>query len=305
MPPLRLLPTRLIGRRQLLQAACLGVLSGITSAEAAQVRANSKRRVVCVGGGLTEIVCALGQESSLVGVDTTSRFPHGVRRLPSVGYARNLSLEGILALAPQNVIVSHDAGPISVLSRLRGAGVAVSTAEDGYTVEALILRVKQLGRILRCEERAQLLAEKLWRDWGVVAQDLSAQKPNIRVMFVLGQSPGQFIVAGAGTGAHVMLQYAGLQNAFADTVGYRPITTEALIAARPDLLVVTQPDSMAHQSSPSVSESIVQIKGLAMTPAARASRWLVFDTMFLLGFGPRMPDAILALRRAASEAIRL
>lgn len=305
MPSLRLQPTRLIGRRQLLQAACLGVLSGISSAEAAQVRPNSKRRVVCVGGGLTEIVCALGQESSLVGVDTTSRFPHGVRRLPSVGYARNLSLEGILALAPQNVIVSHDAGPISVLSRLRGAGVAVSTAEHGYTVEALILRVKQLGRILRCEERAQLLAEKLWRDWGVVAQDLSAQKPNIRVMFVLGQSPGQFIVAGAGTGAHVMLQYAGLQNAFADTVGYRPITTEALIAARPDLLVVTQPDSMAHQSSPSVSESIVQIKGLAMTPAARASRWLVFDTMFLLGFGPRMPDAILALRRAASEAIRV
>lgn len=305
MPSLRLLPTRLIGRRQLLQAACLGVLSGITSAEAAQVRPNSKRRVVCVGGGLTEIVCALGQESSLVGVDTTSRFPLGVRRLPSVGYARNLSLEGILALAPQNVIVSHDAGPISVLSRLRGAGVAVSTAEDGYTVEALILRVKQLGRILRCEERAQLLAEKLWRDWGVVAQDLSAQKPNIRVMFVLGQSPGQFIVAGAETGAHAMLQYAGLQNAFADTMGYRPITTEALIAARPDLLVVTQPDSMAHQSSPSLSESIVQIKGLAMTPAARASRWLVFDTMFLLGFGPRMPDAILALRRAASEAIRV
>lgn len=305
MPSLRLLPTRLIGRRQLLQAACLGVLSGITSGEAAQVRPNSKRRVVCVGGGLTEIVCALGQESSLVGVDTTSRFPLGVRRLPSVGYARNLSLEGILALAPQNVIVSHDAGPISVLSRLRGAGVAVSTAEDGYTVEALILRVKQLGRILRCEERAQLLAEKLWRDWGVVAQDLSAQKPNIRVMFVLGQSPGQFIVAGAETGAHAMLQYAGLQNAFADTMGYRPITTEALIAARPDLLVVTQPDSMAHQSSPSLSESIVQIKGLAMTPAARASRWLVFDTMFLLGFGPRMPDAILALRRAASEAIRV
>ncbi len=305
MPSLRLLPTGLIGRRQLLQAACLSVLSGITDANAAQVRLNSKRRVVCVGGGLTEIVCALGQESSLVGVDTTSRFPLGVRRLPSVGYARNLSLEGILALAPQNVIVSQDAGPISVLSRLRSAGVAVSTAEDGYTAEALILRVKQLGRILRCEERAKSLAEKLRREWGAVVLHTLAPQTNARVMFILGQSPGQFIVAGSGTGAHAMLQHAGLQNAFAGTAGYRPITTEALIAAQPDLLVLTQPDSMAHQSASGASESIMQIKGLAMTPAAHESRWLVFDTMFLLGFGPRMPDAILALRRASSEAMRV
>lgn len=305
MPSLRLVPSGLIGRRQLLQVAGLSIFSRLTSVDAAQVRPNSKRRVVCVGGGLTEIVCALGQESSLVGVDTTSRFPLSVRRLPSVGYARNLSLEGMLALAPQNVIVNHDAGPISVLSRLRDVGVAVSTAEDGYTVESLILRVKQLGRILRCEERAQLLAEKLWRDWSAVAQDLPVLQPNIRVMFVLGQSPGQFIVAGAGTGAHAMMQYAGLQNAFADTDGYRPITTEALIAAQPDLLVLTQPGAMAHQNASSASESIIQIQGLAMTPAARASRWLVFDTMFLLGFGPRMPDAILALRRASNEAMRV
>ncbi len=305
MPPLRVVSAGRAGRRQLLQVACLSVFSSITSVDAAQFRPNSKRRVVCVGGGLTEIVCALGQESSLVGVDTTSRFPLSVRRLPSVGYARNLSLEGMLALAPQNVIVSHDAGPISVLSRLRGAGVVVSTAEDGYTVEALILRVSQVGRILRCEERAQVLAEKLWRDWSAVAQDVPARQPNIRVMFVLGQSPGQFIVAGSGTGAHAMLRHAGLQNAFAETEGYRPITTEALIAAQPDLLVLTQPDAMAHQNGSIASESIMQIQGLAMTPAARASRWLVFDTMFLLGFGPRMPDAILALRRAASEAMRV
>jgi iron complex transport system substrate-binding protein len=305
MPSLRLIPSGLIGRRQLLQVAGLSIFSGLTSVDAAQVRPNSKRRVVCVGGGLTEIVCALGQESSLVGVDTTSRFPLSVRRLPSVGYARNLSLEGMLALAPQNVIVNHDAGPISVLSRLRDVGVAVSTAEDGYTVESLLLRVKQLGRILRCEERAQLFAEKLWRDWSAVAQDLPALQSDIRVMFVLGQSPGQFIVAGAGTGAHAMMQYAGLQNAFADTDGYRPITTEALIAAQPDLLVLTQPGAMAHQNASSASESIIQIQGLAMTPAARASRWLMFDTMFLLGFGPRMPDAILALRRASNEAMRV
>ncbi len=305
MSPLSLVPTRLIGRRQLLQVACLSAFSRFTSVDAAQVRPNSRRRVVCVGGGLTEIVCALGHESSLVGVDATSRFPLSVRRLPSVGYARNLSLEGMLALTPQYVIVSHDAGPLSVLSRLRGAGVAVSTAEDGYTVEALISRVKQLGHILRCEERAQLLAEKLWRDWGAVAQDTPALQPNIRVMFVLGQSPGQFIVAGAGTGAHAMLQHAGLDNAFADTKGYRPITTEALIVAQPDLLVLTQPDAIAHQNASSVSDSIMQIKGLAMTPAARASRWLLFDTMFLLGFGPRMPDAILTLRRTSSEAMRL
>lgn len=291
-------------RRQLLWTGGIGLLSRFGMVDAGQSRSSLKSRIVCVGGGITEIICALGYESSLVGVDTTSRYPLSVRHLPSVGYARHLSLEGILAMAPQQVIVGHDAGPLAVLSRLREAGVSVSRVEDGQTFDALISRVKQIGQLLQCGGKAQALIEKLNTEWDALRQILAIPANAIRVMFVLGQTPSQLLVAGTDTGADAMLKHAGLQNAFSDVRGYRPVSAEAIIAAQPDLVVLTQPDALTPGNSPNSRSLIHQFKGLSATPAARPGRWLVFDTMFLLSFGPRLPDAILTLRRASIEAMR-
>ena len=259
---------------------------------------------MCAGGGITEIICALGYESSLVGVDTTSRYPLSVRHLPSVGYARHLSLEGVLALAPQQVIVGHDAGPLAVLSRLREAGVLVSRVEDGHTLDALISRVKQVGQVLQCDGKVQALIEKLNVEWDALRQTLALPARTIRVMFILAQTPSQTLVAGTDTGADAMLKHAGLQNAFSGVRGYRPVSAEAIIAAQPDLVVLTQPDALTAGNGSNSRSLIHQFKGLSATPAARPGRWLVFDTMFLLSFGPRLPDAILTLRRASLEAMR-
>ena len=293
-----------VGRRQLLQAGGIGLLSRFGIAEAAQSRSSLKSRIVCAGGGITEIICALGYESSLVGVDTTSRYPLSVRHLPSVGYARHLSLEGVLALAPQQVIVGHDAGPLAVLSRLREAGVLVSRVEDGHTLDALISRVKQVGQVLQCDGKVQALIEKLNVEWDALRQTLALPARTIRVMFILAQTPSQTLVAGTDTGADAMLKHAGLQNAFSGVRGYRPVSAEAIIAAQPDLVVLTQPDALTAGNGSNSRSLIHQFKGLSATPAARPGRWLVFDTMFLLSFGPRLPDAILTLRRASLEAMR-
>ena len=63
------------------------------------VRAAPPARVVSVGGAITELVYALGAEASLVGVDTTSIYPAAAKALPSVGYQRTLSAEGVLSLS--------------------------------------------------------------------------------------------------------------------------------------------------------------------------------------------------------------
>ena len=293
-----------VGRRQLLQAGGIGLLSRFGIAEAAKSRSSLKSRIVCAGGGITEIICALGYESSLVGVDTTSRYPLSVRHLPSVGYARHLSLEGVLALAPQQVIVGHDAGPLAVLSRLREAGVLVSRVEDGHTLDALISRVKQVGQLLQCDGKVQALIEKLNVEWDALRQTLALPARTIRVMFILAQTPSQTLVAGTDTGADAMLKHAGLQNAFSGVRGYRPVSAEAIIAAQPDLVVLTQPDALTPGNGSNSRSLFHQFTGLSATPAARSGRWLVFDTMFLLSFGPRLPDAILTLRRASLEAMR-
>ena len=83
------------------------------------------QRWVSAGGALSEWVTALGGESKLVGVDTTSQHPESLRALPSIGYQRQLSAEGILSLRPQVLVGTEDMGPPPVLAQIRGAGVQV------------------------------------------------------------------------------------------------------------------------------------------------------------------------------------
>ncbi len=80
---------------------CVGLLASLQV-----IAADLPQRWVSAGGALSEWVSALGGESKLVGVDTTSQHPQSLRKLPSIGYQRSLSAEGILSLRPDILIGS-------------------------------------------------------------------------------------------------------------------------------------------------------------------------------------------------------
>lgn len=83
------------------------------------------QRWVSAGGALSEWITALGGEARLVGVDTTSQHPASLKALPSVGYQRQLSAEGILSLRPDVLVGTEEMGPPPVLAQIRKAGVRV------------------------------------------------------------------------------------------------------------------------------------------------------------------------------------
>lgn len=99
---------------------CVGLLASlqVTAADLPQ-------RWVSAGGALSEWVSALGGESKLVGVDTTSQHPESLKKLPSIGYQRSLSAEGILSLRPDILIGSEEMGPPPVIAQVRSAKVQV------------------------------------------------------------------------------------------------------------------------------------------------------------------------------------
>src|SRR5690625_3207568 len=82
-------------------------------------------RVVVAGGGLTEILYALGVEDHIVGVDTTSTWPPEVADKPEVGYMRALSAEGVLSLSPTLLLTTDEAGPQKALLLVGASGVTV------------------------------------------------------------------------------------------------------------------------------------------------------------------------------------
>ena len=131
-----------------LGALPLGFLgSALSISPAGLAMAAGSRRIVSVGGALTEIVFALQANAELVGVDTTSLYPESAQKLPSVGYARALSVEGVMALAPTQIIATEDAGPAAVIRQLSAAGIPVTVLSANHRFEGLIERVKRVGEI--------------------------------------------------------------------------------------------------------------------------------------------------------------
>ena len=286
-------------RRQVMQAllGCGLTLVGGSHAVAASAR---PRRIVSIGGALTEIIYALGAQRDLVGVDTTSLFPAAATALPSVGYARALSSEGILALAPTVVVTTEDAGPPAVLKQVAGAGVPVTTLAAHHQFEGMLDRIDRLGRIVDKQVAAQRLRTNLMAEWQSVGKAVAARKgPPPKVLFVLSNSPSQIMVGGQGTTAEAMIVYAGARNAAQGVEGYKPLSTEALIAAQPDVILFTDQGLEAIGGL----DAGLKIPGVSQTPAGRLRRVVSMETMFLLGFGPRMPAAVAALHRELGKVV--
>jgi len=254
-------------------------------------------RIVSVGGGLTETLYLLGAQADLVGVDTTSLFPAAARALPSVGYARSLSAEGVLSLAPTLVVASEDAGPPAVLRQIEAARVPLHVLTSDHRVEGMLERTRRLAALCGREAAANALVAKLQTEWNATIERVAAQAkarngPAPRVLFVMSHSPTQIQVAGDATGADAVIAYAGGRNALAGGfTGYKPLTPEAAIAAAPDVILAT---AQGVEAVGGVA-NLLKAPGLAQTPAGRAQRVVAIDALLLLGFGPRLPQVVAGL----------
>ena len=262
-------------------------------------RSTPARRIISVGGALTEIAFMLEAESELVGVDTTSIYPAKAKDLPSVGYARQLSAEGVLSLAPTHLLATEEAGPPAVLKQIEAAGIPITVLSAKNQFQGLRERIQGVGRLLERRELAQALVQKLEVQWQQVQAQVAARadRPTAtlaRVLFILAQSPSQVMVAGDLTAAHAMLTYAGVQNAGQGFNGYKPLTPEGLIAAQPDCILLTEQGLQAVGGL----HAVLKIPGLGHTPAGRKQSVVAMDALRLLGFGPRMPEAVLELQQA-------
>jgi iron complex transport system substrate-binding protein len=256
-------------------------------------------RLISIGGALTEIIYLLKADTELVGVDTTSIYPTAATRLPNVGYARSLSSEGILALRPTQLITTEDAGPPIVLRQIVDAGIPLSILPSSHQLKDVIDRVRTIGELVHKTDAAKALVSRLVLEWNNTQKRVVNSKiNNTRVLFILSQNPSQLMVGGEKTSAAAMIAYAGARNAISGLSGFKPLTPEAVIAANPDVLLLTD------QGIKSVGGigGVLRLPGIKQTRAGREQKVVSLEAMYLLGFGPRMPLAVAELNLLLQQA---
>lgn len=266
---------------------CVGLLAShhATAAELPQ-------RWVSAGGALSEWVSALGGESKLVGVDTTSQHPQSLKALPSIGYQRQLSAEGILSLRPQILVGTEEMGPPPVLSQIRSAGVQIELFSAQPDLPTLQGNLAHLGKLLGAEDRAAQLLQNYQQQLEqqkvrVTRAQMNEKSPG--VLLLLGHAGGKPLIAGKDTAADWLIQKAGGHNLAAHT-GYKPFSVESLVSLDPDVLVFAD---RALTGDAARAALFKENPILSSTRAAKDGRVMELDTTLLVGgLGPRLPDAM-------------
>jgi iron complex transport system substrate-binding protein len=252
---------------------------------AGRARAAGAQRIVCIGGALTETVFALGAGQRVIAVDTTSRYPAQAAALPRVGYMRTLPTEGIVALAPDLLLLSSEAGPPDVLAVLDAARLRVARVPDGAGQGAPAAKARTVAAALGLQ--GEDVARALESDWAALDAPIAAMRARPRVLFVLSLARGAPVVSGRGTHADAMIAAAGGRNAMGGFEGYRPLSAEAAVALAPDVLLLMD-HALAEAGGP---DALRRVPALAVTPALRSGRVLAMDGPYLLNFGPRAAAA--------------
>ncbi|MBW2540990.1 MAG: ABC transporter substrate-binding protein [Deltaproteobacteria bacterium] len=260
-------------------AACW---TGASAASDAPAPAAPSLRVVSMNPSLTRMLIALDAQQLLVGVDEYSGdHESAVAALPRVGGLFNPSLEAVVALEPDLVVVVPSVQQRDFRSRLRELGVEVLELAS-ITFEQLLASMQTLGDRIGRSEAARERVEAIRSTWREVAREASLQ-PRRSAVLIVQRDP--LYVVGGESYLNAMLDAAGLDNVAAEyPEPYPRVSLEWLIAAGPQVIIDSSADpvnAVEHwarwESIPAVAENrVVAVpQGLVTLPGPYLDRSLL------------------------------
>ena len=269
----------------------------LSSAALACEPAIDTSRIAVAGGSIIEILFSLGMAKNIVAVDTTSNYPAIAKNLPSIGYVRNVSAEGVLSLSPTLIIGEHDMGPPETLAQLKNSVIEHFVVEEVHTSGGIVDKFLCVARMVGREASArEIVREKLLVNINLLGEFIAKRTgPPPRVLFVLSMRSGSPILGGRGVSADGFISMFGGVNSV-EFEGWKPVGPEAIISADPDMIIITQRGLRGYGTL----RELVNHPYLRWTQAAKNNNILTMDGMEMLGFGPRTLDAAVVV---ASEMV--
>jgi iron complex transport system substrate-binding protein len=247
--------------------------------------AQTPARIISLAPNLTEILYDLGLGDRVVAVSRYCNFPPEVNAKPKIGGMSNPSLEAIVAMRPEMVLLTNDGNPREIERRLRKLGVRTHVFR-AKRLEDLPGEIRALGTALDVRARADQRAERIERVIRRYAEKARSSPGRTMQKVLLVVQPDPLIVAGPGTAMDDVLKLLGLQNIAAKAkTEYPRYSLEVIIRQSPDIIVIGK----GHDAVMAQSRRL--LKKLDRVEAVRQGRvYYIDDPLFRLG--PRITDGI-------------
>ena len=271
----------------------------ITDETGAEITIESVERIIPLDGTVAEVVFALGMGDNVVATDLSATWPPEADALPEIGYQRSLAAETVAAFNPTILLATDIAGPPGALEDLKRLGYPLVIVPNDSSPEGPGEKVRAVARALGIPERGEELASQI--DQEIADNSVSETPENpltVMALYVRGTTAQRIL--GESSATNWLIKAAGGADA-AEIMGISesaPISAEAILEVAPDVLLIP---SAGLESAGGV-DGLLQIPGLAETPAGQNRNILDFDDQYLLGNGPRV-GRLIGEMRAALEAI--
>src|SRR5271169_553504 len=191
------------------------------------------QRIVSLAPSLTETIYALSVQNRLVGDTDYCDYPPDAQKKTKVGGAINPSLEQVVALRPDIVLVTKSLNLIETVNALDNLGVS-SYATDPHTVQEIISSTERLAGVLGVPEAGAALGTDLERHLAELQQRLSGLPPR-RVLFIVWSDP--LISVGKGTFIADAMRLAGATSIVDSAQDWPHMSLEEVVRLQPDFLV--------------------------------------------------------------------
>jgi iron complex transport system substrate-binding protein len=241
------------------------------------------QRIVAIFASNVEMLAALGLADRIVGIEAYTRYPPEVLNRPLVGGRLGFSVDEVVALRPDLVVVtpSRQAANLLVdpMERL-GIPILVLLQRD---VAEILTNIRLLAKVAGVSERGEALAAKLQGRLDKVEQRVAGRKKPSVIMITGRLGNGLLLVTRPGTYTGDAIVRAGGDLRF-DSGTIAQVSPEAVFKADPDILLFAGSDK-------DMKELFAQ-PGWTEMRAVRGKRIHAVSRVELLIPGPRTIDGI-------------
>lgn len=251
------------------------------------------QRIVALANGSAEIVASLGYQANLVGRDIASTMPE-LAKIPIDTDAHQISVERVLSQHPDLVLIDSSASPATAITQLKQSGVKVVVIPSPFTVAGVLEKEAAVANAIGAPKAAALLAKSL--------TEISFPTSTTKVAFLyLRGTASIYLIGGKGSGADSLFAKIGVTDVGARTLKtpFTALSAEALVTMQPDVIVLMT----KGLASVGGVDGLVQLPGIAQTPAGKNKRIVTVDDSLLLAFGPRTAPLLPLLRTAIDKAM--
>jgi len=197
-------------------------------------------RIVSLSPAMTEILFALGSGNNIVGVTTFCDYPEEAKKIYKIGDFSNPSVERIVGLKP-NLVILNLPEQMRIKKQLERLKINIFVSSPS-SLDEVYEEITEIGKIVKREHNADSLVNYMRTN---IVPVENKKKTNVYIEL----SPRPIVTIGKHSFLNELLELAGAGNVFADlNKDYPVVSQEEIIKRNPEIIILLHPENIEQRT---------------------------------------------------------